>query len=91
MSAAGWVIGAGAVAAANEVFFLPLEGHGTPLQNFNWKIIPATAVLALILTGFEKFAPDFGNILGGMVFLTVLVVPVGNAPGPLDNLAKIVK
>lgn len=91
MSAAGYVITAGVIAAANEAIFLPIEGKGTPLKNFNWKIVPATAILAMVLTGFEKVAPDFGNGLGIMVLLTVLVVPAGNAPSPLENLAAIVK
>lgn len=89
MSAAGLVIAAGSIAAANEVLFLPMEGQGNPVSNFNWKLIPATAVLALVLGGFEKFAPQFGNILGGMVLLSVLIVPLGNAPSPLENAAKI--
>ena len=90
MSAAGYVIVAGGIVAANEVIFAPLEGQGNPASNFNWRIITATAILALVLTGFEKMAPQFGNILGGMVLLVTLVAPMGNAPAPLDNIAKVV-
>lgn len=90
MSAAGYVLAAGGIVAANEVIFAPLEGQGNPAKNFNWRIIPATAILALVLTGFEKAAPQFGNILGGMVLLVSLMAPMGNAPAPLDNIAKAV-
>lgn len=90
MSAAGFVLAAGGIVAANEVLFMPMEGQGNPVSNFNWKIIPATAILAIVLSGFEKFAPDFGNILGGMVLLSVLILPVGNSPPPLENIAKVV-
>lgn len=90
MSAAGWVLAAGGVAAANEVVFAPIEGHGTPIGNFNWRLIPATAILALTLTGFEKLAPDFGNALGMLAFLVVLVAPMGKAPTPLDNASSII-
>jgi hypothetical protein len=90
MSAAGFVLAAGGIAAANEVLFLPLEGQGSPAANFNWRLIPATAILAITLTGFEKIAPQFGAILGGMVLLAVLIIPVGNAPSPLENVADIV-
>jgi len=90
MSAAGWVLAAGGIAAANEVIFMPLEGHGNPATAFNWRLIPATAILAITLTGFEKIAPDFGNALGMLAFLAVLVLPSGNAPSPAENLADIV-
>jgi hypothetical protein len=90
MSAAGYVLAAGGVAAANEVLFLPLEGQGSPAANFNWRLVPATAILALTLTGFERIAPQFGGILGGMVLLAVLIIPVGNAKSPAENLADIV-
>jgi hypothetical protein len=90
MSAAGYVLAAGGIVAANEVIFAPLEGQGNPASNFNWRIIPATAILALVLTGFEKMAPQFGNILGGMVLLVSLVAPMGKGPAPLDNIAKVV-
>jgi hypothetical protein len=86
MSAAGFVLAAGGIVAANEVFFMP----GGSFTNFNWRLIPATAILAITLTGFEKLAPQFGNMLGGLVLLVVLVVPVGNAPSPLENIANVV-
>lgn len=89
MSAAGYVIVAGGIVAANEVIFAPISGQ-SKTATFNWRIVPATAILALVLTGFEKIAPDFGNILGGMVLLVSLVAPMGNAPSPLDNIAKVV-
>lgn len=89
MSAAGWVLAAGGIAAANELLFAPLEGHGSPLGNFNWRIIPATGILALVLSGFEKVSPQFGNLLGATVLLVVLITPMGNAPTPLENVASI--
>ena len=90
MSAAGYVLAAGGLAAANETVFAPIQGKGTPFANFNWRIVPATAILAIVLTGFEKIAPQFGNALGGLVLLAVLVTPVGNAGTPLENVANVV-
>lgn len=89
MSAAGWVLAAGGIAAANELVFAPIQGQGSPLGNFNWRIIPATGILALVLTGFEKISPQFGNLLGATVLLVVLITPMGNAPTPLANVASI--
>lgn len=90
MSAAGFVLAAGAIELANEALFGPLEGQGKPWSNLNWRVVPATAILAIVLTGFEKIAPDFGNALGGLVLLSVLVIPYGNAPTPLENVSKVV-
>lgn len=87
MSAAGWVVAAGGIAAANELIFAPATGQGSP--GFNWRLIPATGILALVLTGFEKMSPQFGSALGGLVFLVVLITPMGNAPTPIENAAKI--
>lgn len=90
MAAAGFVLAAGAIELANEAIFAPLEGQGKPWTNINWRIVPATGLLAIVLTGFEKFAPDFGNLLGALVLASVLIVPFGNAPTPLDNITKVV-
>ena len=90
MSAAGWVLAAGGIAAANELVFAPLESQGSPLANFNWRLLPATGILALVLTGFEKMSPKFGNMLGGLVFLVVLIAPMGKGDkAPLENVAAI--
>ena len=94
-SAAGLVLAAGGIAAANEVIFSPLEaGKGISVQSFkqsfNWRIIPAAAILALTLTGLEKVSEPLGVGLAGLTLLAVLIVPVGNAPTPIDNLSKLV-
>jgi hypothetical protein len=90
-SAAGLVLAAGGIALANEVIFVPLESK-KPLnltQNINWRIIPATAILAITLTGLEKISQPFGVGLAGLSLLAVLVIPIGNAPTPLENAGKI--
>lgn len=84
------MLSAGAIELANEAIFAPLTGQGTPWKDINWRIVPATAVLALVLSGFEKISPDFGNVLGGLVLLSVLIIPFGKAPTPLENITKVV-
>jgi hypothetical protein len=100
MRSTGLVLAAGAIAAANEVVFAPAVGTGNKtgpngtnaagqaFNDFNWRLIPATVILALVLGGFETVAPQFAVGLGGLVLLSVLIIPVGNAPTPVDNLAK---
>lgn len=80
---------AGGIVAANELLFAPVADSSFKV-DFNWRLIPATGILALVLTGVEKISPDFGNALGMLVLGAVLIIPVGNAPGPIDNIAKVV-
>lgn len=93
-SAAGLVLAAGGIAAANEAIFVPIAEH----KNFTtaiksdtnlWRIVPATAILALVLTGLEKVSEPLGKGLAGLVLLAVLIVPVGNAPTPLENVGSM--
>lgn len=90
LDSTGFVLAAGGLVAVNEAIFAPLVEHKTPWTSLNWRIIPATAVLALIIGGIEKVNGPFGKALGGLVLLSVLVVPFGNAPTPLDNIAKVI-
>jgi hypothetical protein len=84
MSAAGVAISVGAVTAANELFFAPVTGSGA--LTFNWRIIPATAVFALLLNGLDKFSPILANGIGYTALITALIVPLGNAKSPIQNL-----
>jgi hypothetical protein len=97
MRTTGLILAAGSIAAANELVFAPLaSGHaaktvsGVDLTSFNWRLIPATGILALTLAGLESLAPDFAVGLAGLVVLAVLVIKVGNAPTPLENIATVV-
>lgn len=82
----GIVLAVGGITVANELLFAPLAGQKV---QFNWRIVPATAGLALALAGLEKVSPTFAVGLAGLSLLAVLVVPFGNAPTPLDNALKV--
>lgn len=82
----GIVLAAGALTAANEALFAPLAGGSV---TFNWRILPATAGLALALAGLEHLAPGFAVGLAWLGLATVLLVPFGHAPTPLQNALKI--
>ena len=51
-SAAGLVIVAGGITAANEVLFAPVASGKAPA--FQWRIVPATVLLAMAFGGLEK-------------------------------------
>jgi hypothetical protein len=95
-SAAGLVLAAGGIAAANEAIFVPIsEGKdfATAIKTDTnlWRIVPATAILALVLVGLEKASEPLGKGLAGLVLLAVLIIPVGNAPTPLENAESMLK
>jgi len=90
MKSIGYVLAAGGIVLANEAIFIPLESKATPLQSINWRVIPATAIMALMLAGVESMSPEFGAGLGLLVLLSVLVIPLGNGGSPLENLAKAI-
>lgn len=81
----GPVLAAGAITFVNEGLLSPLAGGKA---TWNWKVIPATAGLALALAGLEKLAPGFATGLAWLVLVTVLIVPVGNAPTPLATATQ---
>ena len=82
----GIVLAVGAITLTNEAIFAPLLHEKV---SVNWRIIPATAGLALALGGLERIAPGFATGLAWLSLATVLIVPFGNAPTPLSNANKI--
>ncbi len=86
----GIVLAAGGIAVANEIIFAPMKsGKGVELTTFNWRIVPATVILALTLGGLEKLSKPLGVGLAGLTLMAVLIIPIGNAPTPIDNASKI--
>ena len=85
----GIVIAVGGITLANEALFAPLSGSGTPWKDINWRVVPATAGLALALAGIEHVAPGFAVGLAWLCLGAVLIIPFGNAPTPLDNINKV--
>lgn len=88
-SAAGIILTAAGITAANEAIFVPAT-TGKPLwQDFNWRIVPATAVATLVLTGLEKVSEPLGRGLAYLALLAVLIRPMGKAPSPIENVSKM--
>lgn len=80
------VLAIGAITLTNEVVFAPLAGQSV---SVNWRIIPATAGLALALAGLERVAPEFAVGLAWLGLVTAVAIRFGNAPTPLENATKI--
>jgi hypothetical protein len=84
----GLALAVGGITAANEALFAPIAGKGTPFTKFNWRIIPATGVFALALAGVDQISPTLGKGLAAIALVTVLFTRFGNAPAPVENVAK---
>ncbi len=80
------VLAVGAITAGNELLFAPLAGNGTSKQ-FNWRIIPATGVFALAMTGLEKISPRLAVGIATTALITTLFTSFGNAQSPVANIA----
>lgn len=87
---AGWVIAAGSIAAVNEALFVPLTEKKAPDFGSVWRIVPATALLAVGMSLLERAVPTFAVGLSKLLLFAVLVFPVGKAPAPLTTAATLV-
>lgn len=75
----------GGITAANEVLFAPLAGHKT---SFNWRLIPATGLLAFMVNGLEKLSPQVALGIAVSALITSLFFPLGTAGSPVENASK---
>jgi hypothetical protein len=78
----------GGITAANEAIFAPLAGNGSPWDNFNWRVVPATAIFAIALGGLSKLSPGFATMIGYTALITSLFVSTGKAGSVISNLDK---
>lgn len=86
----GIVLAAGGLTAANELLFAPLAAGGSfSVSSFNWRIIPATAILAVALGGLEHVSAPFAKGLAWITLVTVLFAKTGSSEPPAVNLAKV--
>ena len=88
MESTGYILAAAGIVAVNEALFVPVLHNQPVWKNFNWRLIPATAVAGFTLAGLEKLSPPLGKGLAILALLSVLLYPVGNAPTPLENAAR---
>lgn len=88
-SSTGYILAAAGIAAANEAIFAPAVAHKPLFIDFNWRIVPATAIAALALAGMEQISEPLGKGLAMLALLAVMIVPVGNAPSPVENASKM--
>ena len=87
----GPVLLAGGLAAANEAIFAPLASHQPENWDAVFRLVPATAGLALGLALVEKASPEFAVGLAWILVAGVFIFPMGKAPSILTNVNKTLK
>lgn len=85
-SAAGIALVIGSLTAANQLVFEPVITKSTP--EFNWRLIPASIILAGALGGLEKVAPRFAVGIASVMLVTSMFTRIGDRPSPAENLLK---
>jgi hypothetical protein len=85
----GIVLAVGGITLGNELLGATLAKQKWTAATINWRVVPATAGLALALAALEKIAPSFAVGLALLSLMTVLVVPLGKQPSILENASKI--
>jgi hypothetical protein len=75
----------GAITISNEVVFAPLAGRGI---QFNWRVLPATGIFALLMDGLEKLSPQIALGISVTALITSLFLSFGKAGSPISNASK---
>lgn len=83
--AADVALATGVLTGLNELVFAPVAGGKV---SFNWRIIPATAVFALLMEAMSKLSPQLALGLSVSALIVSLFTPLGNAGSPIVNLEK---
>lgn len=84
--AADIALGVGVITMANEVIFAPAAGNGAP--DINWRLIPATAVFALLMQGLSQLNSRLALAVSVSALITALFGSFGKAGSPVTNLSK---
>jgi ABC-type Fe3+-siderophore transport system permease subunit len=92
----GLALSVGGVTLANLMVLNPMaQGKGIDVSQ-GWRVIPATAIFALMLAGIEQLpgpsSKIFAKGLAGIALITVVFTsPVKGTNSPVKNLASIAK
>jgi hypothetical protein len=84
----GIILVVGGISLANEAVFAPIASGGAIKVDFNWRIVPATLVAAALLGGLEQISAKMAVGVAYISLITVIFARLGNAPAPVENLAK---
>lgn len=89
-TAAGIILVAGALSLTNEALDAQyVQGKTNVLGSINWRVIPATAVAAIMFAGLEQINATFAKGLAGIVVVTTLLHPFGTDTSLVTKLSEM--
>lgn len=83
--AADIALGTGVLTGLNELVFAPAAGGKVA---FNWKLVPATAIFAVLMEALSHLSPQLALGVSVTALIVSLFIPLGNAGSPVTNLEK---
>lgn len=83
--AADIALATGVIASLNELVFAPAAGGKV---SFNWRLLPATGIYAVLVEALSKLSPQIALSLSVTVLITALLSSFGHAGSPVSNLSK---
>jgi hypothetical protein len=83
--AADIILITGTITVANDLVFAPVAGSAV---SFNWRVLPATGIAALLVDGLSKINPQIALGVAVTALITALFVPFGKTQSPVQNAAK---
>lgn len=83
--AADVILLTGAITTANELLFAPLAGNHV---SFNWRVIPATGIAALLVEGLSRLNPQIALGVAVSALITALFIPLGKGGSPVENASR---
>lgn len=75
----------GTITALNELIFAPLGGEKL---SFNWRVLPATAVFAILMEGLSTLNPKIALGISVTALITALFGNFSASGSPVENLSK---
>lgn len=89
-TAAGIVVVTGGLTLLNEALNAPYENGTTDvLSSINWRVIPATVVAALMVSGLSAVNETAAKMVAGIGLVAVLFTRLGNGPSPVEHLVAV--
>lgn len=89
-SASGLIVAAGAITLGNEMLNARYQkGHTDVLSAINWRVVPATAVAALLFGGLDTVDHEVAVGLAAVALGAVLLTRLGKAPSPAEHLVSV--
>lgn len=85
----GIILSAGMITYGNDAVLAPVANGGNISLTAGWRVLPATAGLALALAGLEKLSSTFAKGLAWLILAGAFVFTSASGGSAVTNASKI--